>query len=449
MDSYEVEFQTIGSILREGKNFGRVKEILNYDSFHNSICQDIFKAMEAIHQRGHTIDQVTVADQLGRNGVTIQYDAFTDRAALSAIRGLGSKTAFESYAMTVKDYWIKRQMMNLASVVASRSANGSVGADIIADTRKVLDELSAHLSVTNDGVYNAKQAASVAYDNTEEASRGALNYVPTGLVLIDKVLRIRRKSLTIVAGRPGTGKTGFIETVALNIARDKKNSGKGKVLIVSMEMAVEEIVNRILSKICEVSATDMLDGLMDADEWERYNAAIEEYEKLPIYVIDVAGMSIQEIQRKAKSILNEGEHDFLIVDYLQLASSEQHKNRNRVEEVGAIARGLKVYASENDTPVLAAAQLSRAVEQRADPRPILSDLRESGNIEQDANNILFLYNEESSVGNDKIRGKTKRVVLAKQRSGKTSYDEGVGDIVLGWRGQFTQFTNDAEILKLQ
>lgn len=439
----EIEYQLVGSILKDGKIINRIKDIVLPENFHSTICQDIYSSMLKTHEAGLTIDAVTVGDQLHRDGKlnTILHDVFSGRPALSHIRDLGNPRNAESYAANVQDYWGKRESNQLASKVAYWSQNGRRFEDIARDARSMFEAIENKIGTSDVGMYDARQSASLAYDKAAEASHGGIRYTPLRLKALDAWFKIRAKSLSIVAGRPGDGKTGFLETCALNVARDKREAGKGRVLLISMEMSVEEVTNRILSKICQIPADRVTDGKMTPAEWNKFNDAITEFESLPIFINDIAGLSIQKIRAKARRVLSDGENDLLMVDYLQLATSETN-NKNRVEEVGAIARGLKIYASETGTPVLAAAQLNRAVDQRADKRPQLSDLRESGNLEQDANNVLFLHSEEGDSAG------TKRIIVAKQRSGATSYTkkedgETYGDVSVGWKPEFTQFTDGA------
>jgi replicative DNA helicase len=250
---------------------------------------------------------------------------------------------------------------------------------------------------------------------------------------------MRDGNLTIIASRPGQGKTALLVTIALNNAKDKRRRGiSGKVLFLSMEMTVEELTARFLSQISEVPAERILDGKMTPEEWDKYNDAVGVFEDLPIVINDVPALTINQIRNEAQMHLRDGEENILIVDYLQLATSGQNKI-NRVDEVGMVARGLKVYAGEKKTPVLAAAQLSRAIETRSEKRPILSDLRESGNIEQDANNVLFLHCEDDIAASSKGVQEIKKIIVAKQRNGATSATK--GDISVRWNAPIMRFEN--------
>lgn len=439
----EIESKLVGSVLRDGRIFPRIIDIVNADKFHSTIYRDVFLAMTKVHNAGLIIDPVTVGDQLQRDGVLeeIKYDVHFGRPALSKLREIGTPKNAESYAYNVQDYYGKRQYLMLAGRVAEWSANGRRATDIWEDSRRLFDDVYASISTGSTNSISAKNAASLAYDEAVSASQGNIKFIRTGIAALDKWFRMRAKHLTIIAGRPGQGKTAFLVTIVLNYARYLfKNSIAGKILFLSMEMSVEEVTARFLSQISEVPTTRILDGQMTADEWDRFNDAIGIFEKLPIVINDLAALTINQIRNEARMHLKDGEENLLVLDYLQLASSGSNKV-NRVDEVGAIARGLKVYTQEKGTPVLAAAQLSRAVEQRADKRPVLSDLRESGNIEQDANNVLFLYQKEGDdyAVSEREAVEIRKVIVAKQRNGPTSYDKGKGDVDVEWNGSIMRF----------
>lgn len=440
----EVESKLIGSILKDGRIFPRILDIIDSEKFHSTIYKDIFAAMTKIDAAGLTIDQVTVGDQLQRDGVidTIKFDVHFGRAALSKLRDTGTPKNAESYALTVQDYYGKRQYEVLSLRVAEWSRNGRRAVDIWQDSRKLFDEVYSTISTGNTNSVSARMAASSAYDEAVLASQGNIKYAHTGITALDKKFRMRAKNLTIVASRPGQGKTAFLVTVALNNARYLVSENiTGKVLFLSMEMSVEEVTARFLSQISKVPATRILDGEMTPAEWDKFNDAITVFESLPIVINDVPALTINQIRNEARMHLKDGEDNLLIVDYLQLASSGANK-ANRVDEVGAVARGLKIYAQETGNPVLAAAQLSRAIEQRADKRPLLSDLRESGSLEQDANNVLFLYKEGDDVAvSEQGTIEIRKIIIAKQRNGPTSYDKGCGDIETEWNSPIMRFEN--------
>lgn len=443
--SHEIEYELIGSCLKDGKVFSRVSDILNTEALHSSICQDLFKAMVEVHRAGITIDQITVGDQLQRAGVidSVVYDAFTGRAAISKIRDAGNPKNAEAYAYTVKDYYGKRLQLDAATKIASWAQNGRRAVDISSDGKRLLEEIDNVIGVGNERTVDAKTAASRTYDLSVAASQGVIKSVKTGLDDLDRWFKMRPKSLTIAAGRPGTGKSALLDTIALNHAVAIHKAGiKGTVLVLSLEMSVEQVTARFLSHICKVPTSQILDGEMSADEWLAYNDAIEYFETLPIKINDIPAMSVGVIRSEARRYLVDGEENLLCLDYVQLATSGQNKN-SRVDEVGIITRGLKVLANEGEKGlvVLTAAQLSRAIELRADKRPMLSDLRESGSLEQDADNIIFLHSEEDneSLENGSMRKNIKKIIVAKQRNGATWLEK--GDIETRWNAPIMRFEN--------
>jgi replicative DNA helicase len=440
--SHEVEYQLIGSCLKDGKVFQRVNDILRADSLHSAVCIDIYRAMQAVHAQGITVDQVTVGDQMQRAGtldnVMSSGGIFTGRAAISKLRDIGNPKNAEAYAYTVRDYYGKRLQLEAATKIATWSQNGRRAVDISADGKRLLEDIDLVIGSGSNRTLSTSEAASRTWDMSVSASKGNIKSVRTGLIDLDKWFKMRPKTFTVIAGRPGTGKSALLDTIALNHAIALyKTSTAGNVLILSLEMSMEQVTARLLSQICELSTTQILDGEMNADEWTRYGEAIEYFEKLPIKISDVPAMAIGLIRTEARRYLKDGEDNLLCVDYLQLATSGQNKN-SRVDEVGAVARGLKVLAldGEKGLAVLAAAQLSRAVEQRAEKRPVMSDLRESGNIEQDADNIIFLHAEE-----DDIAEKIKRLIVEKQRNGATRQEK--GDVIVRWNAPIMRFENSA------
>jgi replicative DNA helicase len=294
----------------------------------------------------------------------------------------------------------------------------------MADLAKVVipgaqDEYTVHL----------KDALSEAWDWSVQAAQGKLPGVPTGFIDLDKLLKTMiAGNLYIAAGRPGMGKTAFLLTVALHAAK----AGK-KVLIFSLEMSRMQVAQRLISQIAQVDLEKVINAEeMDMAEWDRVGKAIEQLEAYGIVINDLSEINIRQIRQTSRKVKAEQGVDLVIVDYLQLAEGDDDKYESRVQEVSKVSRGLKYLARELEVPVLAAAQLNREVEKRADKRPILADLRESGQLEQDAYAIMFLFK-----ANPDTEPNVVTVDVAKHRNGKT------GAIELIFRGEFTKFENAA------
>ena len=423
---FEVEFELIGSILKRGDVFDEVAASINVDVLHNTNCQDIFKAMQKVREHGLVLDVVTVGDQLERDGLigSITHDVFTGRAALSKMRERGNPKNVLSYAEIVKDYWAKRQIDEISQSLVIQSRNGRRAVDILSDARVKFDDLDMTSGRVSSRTYNAQSMASALYDHAESAARGELKGCKTGFVDLDKIVTLMAGDLALVAGRPGQGKSALLLSIASKLARDQKRIG-----IFSLEMTVKQVTTRLASHISDVAVDKILKGLMDVREWDSFNDAIEIIEHLPIMINDQAGLTIPQMKAETRRMMKElGSLDLLIVDYAQLmkAVSKRHKNRN--EEIGEITKGLKEIAKDFDVPILAAAQMSRAVEQRAEKRPVLSDLRESGDLENDSDIVMFIY-EPSEVDNQGIR----ELIIAKHRNGP------VGVVNLVFRGALAKF----------
>lgn len=423
--SVEAEESLIGCVLINQEAYHEVKEIVSAADFYIHRNRWIWEAFA----RMNTIDMLTVADDLERNGKLndIGGSSYLMKMIAGAVTSLNAK----SYAAIIKGHAIRRDLINRAGVIA---ALGYSGKEVDVMLTEYGTAVSRQLVDGNTRSVDAKTAASRSYDATVAAGGGKVNYVPTGLTDLDKWFRMRDGNLTIIAGRPGQGKTSLLTTIALNNALDKSGRGvEGSVLFLSMEMTIEEVTGRFLSQISKVPAQRILDGSMTEAEWSAYNGAVEVFEKLPIIINDLPAMNLSQIRNEARRYLKPGEENLLIVDYLQLATSGLNK-QNRVDEVGAVARGLKVYAGETLTPVIAAAQLSRAIETRANQRPILSDLRESGNLEQDSNNVLFIHRVSDELNQD-----IRKLIVSKQRNGATSDTR--GDIEVKWDAEIMRFSD--------
>lgn len=409
-DSRDVEYELIGSVLKDGKIFPRIAEIVTAENFQQTVCQDIYKAMDALHAAGMGIDQVTVGDQLQRTGNvnSIVYSTFSGRAALGAIRDLGSAKNADTYANIVKDYWGKRTINEFLPKVAYWAQNGRRAIDIISDMRTEFDKLDIGMGELSVSSATSKEAASRSYDETINASKGLIRFAEFGFEDL-KFLKMRHGTVTLIGGRPGDGKTALLVTVALYNALNGRH-----VVFFSLEMTVEELTARFLSQISNIPASRIMDGQMTADEWGRYNDAVETFEKLPIIINDRPAITVSQFRQEARRLLKADTDSLICVDYVQLMNSGQNK-QTRNDEIGIITRKLKEFSKSlpGRPPILSAVQLSREVEKRASKRPILADLRESGSLEQDADNVVFIFNQSD----EELKSKERELIVAKQRNG--------------------------------
>jgi replicative DNA helicase len=426
--SIESEQALIGAVLRGGRAAYEKVNFVSQDMFFYTSHRIVWRAIERIYQAGMQIDVIVVGDEIERMNEmnNVSESGISGRAYLARLRSNGDPRNVETYAEQVQDYHIKRHLFNFSSQIASWSANGRRAKDIVADVERELAKISLR-DATDEYTVAVSDAVSQAWDWAERASRGEIVGVPTGLTDIDKIIgTMINGNVYIVAGRPGTGKTAFAVTVALNQAKRGKRIG-----IFSLEMSSEQVAMRLVAQDSGVDLQNIIQGKMTEDEWERFTASVEHVASLGIVINDLSNINISQIRQAARKIQAENGLDLLIVDYVQLANADKDTFERREQEVSAVSRGLKYLARELNVPVLAMAQLSRAVEQRTSRRPLLSDLRESGSLEQDAYCVIFLYREEDT--------KTSNVSaeIAKHRNGP------VGGCTLYFNAPIARFENAA------
>jgi replicative DNA helicase len=426
----ENETGLIGSILRDPYKFDLVREMITSDDFDWHPYGWCWKAFESLRNQGLHIDQVTLGDELNRVGKLNDFQldenkVFTGRNALGKLRDSGSPAAVETYAANVLDYSAKRLLLEEFSTGAQWAKNGRRAADIISDMMQRFNKIRTFDGKSAKHTQKLSEAVSAAYDHTDAAARGEIQFVMTDFIDLDKMLGgISAPDLLIIAGRPGQGKTAFLVSVAMNVAKQKK-----RVAFFSLEMKNTQIAMRLLAQASGVSYDKQKTGKLAESDWAKYTNAVEHlsaFEDYPIYINDLPSIKPSQIRRELMRI---GSADLVIVDYVGLADSDG-KYDTRALEVSAIMKSFKAVCKEFDIPMLAAAQLSRAVEQRQNKKPILSDLKESGGIEENADIVMFIHRPDEESNNTEI-------IVAKHRNGQ------VGTIDLIYRPELTRFDNAA------
>lgn len=412
----ENEEALIGAVLRGGMPvYERVKEIVKPEMFGNFSYGDVWSAIERLHENGLTIDTITVGDELERamKLTNVSNGHRSGRGLLTDLRQTGDPRGAESYAENVQDYFFKKKLEEYGKRMVVWSANGRRSYDIIKDIDKLLSEIVLFSGKSVDHVWDIKDAVNVAYDETDEASRGMVKTVQTGITDLDIMLNggLRKGQLVIGAARPGQGKTGLLVTVTLNAARKGKRS-----LVYSLEMTATELAHRYLSQLSGIPVDRLISGKLLEKEWPIYTNAVEELASLPITIIDLPAMRIGNVRQMARRQMSKNKFDLLCFDYVQLGEPDKNSERRQID-VGQVSRGLKALAKELDVPVFTAAQLSRALEQRSDKRPMLSDLREAGDLEQDADVVIFIYRPDQYQP-DTDKTNTAELIIAKHRNGR-------------------------------
>lgn len=420
----ENEVALIGAVLRDGKVFQQAREIVKPEHFGWSDYGKVWEAMDRLSEGGMGIDTITVGDELERAGIDLELHTSgpRGRTALARLRESGEPKNVLSYAENVQDMAVKRGLDDFFAKCGYWSKNGRRAKDILADVDQELSKITIY-SVQDEFTVPIKTAVSEAYDWTDAAAKGQIVGVQTGLADLDRILGgLYKDNVYILGGRPGDGKTGLLITVARHAAK----SGK-KVAFFSLEMSRAQVAQRLISQEAEVDLHNITRGKMAEGDWPKYTYGVEKIASLPIVINDLSSININQIRQTSRKVKASGGLDLIVVDYIQLADSGERRNERRELDVSAVSRGLKYLARELEVPVLAAAQLSRAAEQRGDKRPILSDLRESGSLEQDAYAVIFLYRPSDK--------QTTEAIVAKHRNGP------VGSCELAFRPEYASFAN--------
>lgn len=429
--SLETEASLLGAVMRGGREtFGAVEEIIKPEMFWLVSNQIIWGAIKSIYDNGMEIDTVVVGDEIERHQQLneIGHGNLSGRARLTNIRENGDPRNAETYATQVQDYHFKRHLLDLSGKMAGWSANGRRPREIIKDIENEFSKITLYDITANQHTASMTQAVRAAYDWTSDASEGKIIGVPTGFIDLDKMLgSLYGGNLYLIGARPGQGKTAFLLTIAKHAAQ-KHNK---KVLIFSIEMSREQVAHRIIAQEAEIAVDKIIKGKLLDSEWPLYTNAVDVVSDLPITINDLSAISIAQIRQEARKT----DCDLILVDYIQLAQSSK-KNERRDLDIGEISRGLKALSRELNVPVFAAAQLSRNLEGRADKRPMLSDLRESGDLENDADVVMFIYRPDQ-YEKDAAKQNKAEIIVAKHRNGP------VGSVDLIFRGEFTKFENAA------
>jgi len=424
----QAEKSVLGAILIDSSAISLVAEFLKSDHFYFSENKMIFSAMLTLFEKQKPIDLVTIQDQLKHEG---NLKNIGGKSYLSELIDTVPTSAYvEHYGKIVKDHYAKRRLIELSSRTVERAFAEK------SDVHKLIDDAEVEIfALSQEHLHRdfieLKEILAESFERLEEFMkhghqfRGVATRYPD---LDNKLSGMQDSNLLILAARPGIGKTTFALNIALNVAtKDKLPVG-----FFSLEMSKEELVDRLLVGQADIDAWRLKTGKLSDEDYRALTEAMGELSEAPIYIDDTPGNSILEMRTKARKLKSEKNLKLLIVDYLQLADPGRRFD-SRVNEVSFIYQGLKNLARELHIPIIAISQLSRAVEQRGSKKPQLADLRESGAIEQDADVVMFLYQEDES---EDLLDQSKRMVklyIAKHRNGP------IGEISLMFRGDRVKF----------
>jgi replicative DNA helicase len=411
--SREAEEAVLGSVMINPEAYYDVAQFLQADDFYIVRNRWIWESFTHLHERRASIDILTVSEELDHANHLADVGGAAYLTGL--INQVPSSLHAEAYGHIIEQNAIRRRMLTAANEIATLAYNQEQTVDTLVDeAEKAIFGLSER-RMRHD-LQPIQQVLSDYYDRIDELSQRTdeIYGVPTGLIDLDKILGgLQQSDLLIIAGRPGIGKSGFL----LGIAKNAAQKHKKHVAYFSLEMSNEQLVQRLISQETGIDSQRLRSGKLNDDEWPLFTQAIEALSGTHIYLDDTPALTPMQLRTKCRRLHMEFQLDLVIIDYLQLMSGDT-RNDNRVQEVSYISRNLKVLARELNVPVLAAAQLSRAVEQRADKRPILSDLRESGSLEQDADIVMFIHRPDAMEKDSPMKN-IAELIVAKHRNGPT------------------------------
>jgi replicative DNA helicase len=429
--SREAEEAVIGAVLINPEAYYDVAEFLTAIDFHIHRLRWVWETFTRLQEQRIPIDLLTVTEDLDKQGHLAEIGGPAYLTAL--LNNVPTSLHAETYGRMVQQSSIRRRLLEAAQKIAKTAHQEDLSVETAIDeAEKAVFSVSEHRLSTD--LQPIKQVLSDYYDRVSEAARRGdeILGVPTGFIDVDRLLGgLQKSDLLIIAGRPGHGKTSFLMSAAKNAALTYKK----RIAIFSLEMSNEQLVQRLLSQEVEVDSKTLREGKLTSDQWDRFAEAIDKLASTSIYLDDTPSISPIQLRAKCRRLFMEFGIDLIIVDYLQLMQGDT-RNENRVQEVSFISRQLKAIARELNVPVLAAAQLSRAVEQRSDKKPVLSDLRESGSLEQDADIVMFIHRPELYEENS-LRKNVAEIMVSKHRNGPT------GVVELVFRENLAKFENAA------
>ncbi|EMS72412.1 replicative DNA helicase [Ruminiclostridium cellobioparum] len=428
--SVEAEQSVIGSMLIDKEVIPVVMEVLKPEDFYRPDHKEIYDVIIELFDKAQPIDLITVSERLRLHG---KLDLVGGLEYLTNIATDVPTTAnVKHYAKIVEEKSLLRRLIKASSDIVDLGFNASEEVSFILDKaeQNIFDILQKRSS---QGFVPIKDVLVDTFNKLEELynNKGHITGIPTGFVDLDfKTSGLHNSDLVLIAARPAMGKTAF----ALNLAQNAAVHSGIPVALFSLEMSKEQLVNRMLCSEAMVDSNKMKTGQLEDNDWQKVARALGPLSEAPIFIDDTPGISITEIRAKCRRMKLEHNLGLVVIDYLQLMQGSRSRSENRQQEISEISRSLKILAKEINVPVICLSQLSRAAETRTDHRPILSDLRESGAIEQDADIVMFLYRDDY-YNPDTEKKNIAEIILAKHRSGST------GTVEMVWLGQYTKFAN--------
>jgi len=430
--SIEAEQSVIGAMLLDKEAITVASEQINGEDFYGKQYGILFDAMIELNDEGKPVDLMILQNRLKEKGVPPEiYSLEFIRDVMGAVP---TSANIKYYAGIVAEKSVLRKLIRINEEIANNCYSQKESLELLLEEaeKKIFEIVQKR---NNSDFIPIRQVVMNAMNLIEEASKnkGAVTGIATGFLDLDyKTAGMQPSDLILVAARPSMGKTAFVLNIAQHVAIKEQKA----VAIFSLEMSKEQLVNRLLSLESKVNSQAIRTGNMKDDEWERLIESADSIGKSKLLIDDTPGIVISELRSKCRKFKLEYNLEMVIIDYLQLMTGSG-KNESRQQEISDISRSLKALARELHVPVIALSQLSRAVEQRPDHRPMLSDLRESGAIEQDADVVMFIYRDDYYNKDTELKN-VAEIIIAKQRNGA------IGTINLAWLPDYTQFANLAK-----
>jgi len=449
----EAEQTVLGSILANNEIFDEITDQLDESYFFDPIHKKIYKIISNLISKGLLANPVTIKNFFNSKEELVEIGGIDYLLKLTKVST--TKNQIKYYSQLLSDLYIRRQLINISEETLEESKNKDLdisGTNILENTERKLFEIAERgefqrsFVTFKDALKETIDMATAAYKNDQ-----GIVGVPSGLTdLDDRLGGLHKQDLIIIAGRPSMGKTALATNIAFNASLNiKKNNLKTSVAFFSLEMSSEQLSTRILAEQSRVKSNDIRRGKINQDDFERFIEASKNLEMLPLHIDDTPAITISALSNRARRLKRKEGLDLIVIDYIQLMKSSGYRNEGRVLEIAEITQGLKALAKELDVPVLALSQLSRQVEQREDKKPQLSDLRESGSIEQDADVVMFVFREQYYLEKQEPKLGTAEhvewqermsqihnqaeIIIGKQRHGPT------GVIKLEFESAFTKF----------
>ncbi len=433
--SIEAEQSVLGGLLLDNSSWDKIADLVVENDFYRRDHRLIFRAIVNLFEQSQPVDVITLAEHHDKHG---ELDQVGELAYLGMLaRNTPSAANIGAYASIVRERSVLRQLIAVGTTISNSAFNpeGLSSADMLDQAEKQVFAIAEKGAKRAGGFVQVKEVLGKVVDRIDTLfeSDSPVTGLSTGFTDFDmQTSGLQPADLVIVAGRPSMGKTTF----AMNLAENAAIKSKQPVAVFSMEMPADALAMRMLSSLGQIDQHRLRTGQLNDDDWPRLTSAIAILNEAPLFIDDTPALTVTELRARARRLKREHGLSLIVIDYIQLMQGSGKAGENRTTEVSEISRSLKALAKELEVPVVALSQLNRSLEQRPNKRPVMSDLRESGAIEQDADLIVFIYRDEVYNEDSPEKGKAE-IIISKQRNGP------IGTVHLTFQGKFTRFENFA------